>query len=220
MERKFHITLEAAEAVQRALSQRRLAEYLQNARETGHAIQLYQWNAEVCAAFMVPLHICEVVIRNGVSEVLSEAYGERWHSVAKFHNSLKRQGGGYSPAKELQAVAGRHSASRVMAELSFVFWQSLFTASQDTRLWIPYLKLFFPNLNGAESIKDSRRRMYSDIDQVRRLRNKVAHHEAIISRDLGADLERICGLVGIRCGETERWLRSFEGVTALLAKRP
>jgi hypothetical protein len=34
------------------------------------ALLLYAWNAEVSGAFLAPLHVCEVVIRNAVSDAL------------------------------------------------------------------------------------------------------------------------------------------------------
>lgn len=40
--------------------------------QTKKALNLYMWNAQVSAAFLVPLHICEVVTRNALSEVLEK----------------------------------------------------------------------------------------------------------------------------------------------------
>ena len=42
------------------------------------ALELYAWNAQVSAAFLHPLHICEVVVRNGVSNVIEAVYGPTW----------------------------------------------------------------------------------------------------------------------------------------------
>lgn len=43
------------------------------------ALALYVWNAEVSGAFMAPLHICEVVIRNAVSDALA---ADIWSEMA------------------------------------------------------------------------------------------------------------------------------------------
>ena len=221
MVQKFHITPRAAMAIQKALSQARLAEYLHGSHGIHQAIELYQWNAEVSAALMVPLHCCEVVLRNGVSEALDQLYGDRWYLSNGFRRSLELPKSGYDPAADLQLVTSRHSAkARIIGALKFVFWETLLTHGHERRLWKPHLHRVFPNLNPSRTVGEHRRRLHADVGAVRRLRNKVAHHEALISRDLRIDLERICGLVGSRCGETEQWLRSFEGVTALLSKRP
>ncbi|USG60571.1 hypothetical protein NBZ79_15500 [Sneathiella marina] len=45
------------------------------------ALQLYQWNVQVSAEFIFPLHVCEVAVRNAVSSIqyLSKS---TWRSVA------------------------------------------------------------------------------------------------------------------------------------------
>lgn len=39
-------------------------------RRDAAALDLYAWNAQVSSALLMPLHVCEVVIRNAVSEAL------------------------------------------------------------------------------------------------------------------------------------------------------
>jgi len=41
------------------------------------ALALYEWNAQISGAFMAPLHICEVVIRNAVSDALTDVRNTR-----------------------------------------------------------------------------------------------------------------------------------------------
>jgi len=57
----------------------RMATYELAAAVTGDedpaALALYAWNAQVSAALLAPLHICEVVIRNSVSDALEMVYG-------------------------------------------------------------------------------------------------------------------------------------------------
>src|SRR5690606_15336128 len=51
-------------------------------------IALYSWNAQAAAAFMYPLHFCEVLIRNAVNEVLTIIYGPQWPWDQGFFLSL------------------------------------------------------------------------------------------------------------------------------------
>ena len=56
------------------ISAPRFATYLQ--AKQGHvdqALELYAWNMEVSAAFMVPLHLCEVAIRNAIGVAAKNA---------------------------------------------------------------------------------------------------------------------------------------------------
>src|SRR6056297_3297342 len=58
------------------LSAPRFATYL---RETGNdrtrALHLYHWNLQVSAAFMVPLHVLEVALRNAIVEAIEAVHG-------------------------------------------------------------------------------------------------------------------------------------------------
>jgi len=38
---------------------------------------LYAWNAQLSAAMMAPLHVCEVVVRNAVADALTAVFRER-----------------------------------------------------------------------------------------------------------------------------------------------
>ena len=41
------------------------------------ALNLYAWNADVSGALLIPLHICEVAIRNAVSTAIENVYGDK-----------------------------------------------------------------------------------------------------------------------------------------------
>jgi hypothetical protein len=52
-------------AISAALSTPRMSRYVATCgNDHARALDLYEWNAEVSAAFMVPMHICEIVLRN------------------------------------------------------------------------------------------------------------------------------------------------------------
>lgn len=211
----------STEAIQRVLSEARVSTYLAASRDIDHALELYLWNAEISAAFMVPLHICEVALRNGVSDVLTSVYGEEWPRSQGFIRSLANPQRGFNPTAELTTTANRFpTTGKVIPELKFVFWQRLFTRRYDGRLWNPHLFEAFPHLDDGKSAREQRRALYESLETVRKLRNRIAHHEPIFSRDLASDLDTVCGLIAVRCGETENWLRAREKVTGLLGERP
>lgn len=72
------------------------------------ALELYDWNAQVSGAFMAPLHICEVVMRNTVSDALTAVYGARWPSSPVFETSLPAPHSGYNPRRDLQRNREAH----------------------------------------------------------------------------------------------------------------
>ncbi len=52
------------------------------------------------------------------------------------------------------------------------------------------------------------------------LRNRIAHHEPILERDIGADLAAIGRLIHARCPHTLGWLQRHERATTVLAASP
>lgn len=183
------------------------------------ALALYDWNAQVSGAFMAPLHICEVVIRNAVSDALSAVYGERWPWETVFETSLPSQRRGYSPRTDLQLNRREQTTTgKVIPELKFVFWQRMFTNRYDVRLWDVHLRRVLPNLDPTKTVVQLRQEIYADLEHVRRLRNRIAHHEPIFRRDLGDDLDKITALIRFRCELTADWMMQGQRVTEYLTR--
>lgn len=186
------------------------------------ALALYAWNAQISAAFMAPLHLCEVVVRNAVHDALTTAYGPNWPWDSNFERNLPDpRGRHFNPRRELlRARDGQPTTGKVIAEMKFKFWEAMFTARFDTRLWNPHLRTLMPFLNPVLSIQDLRRTIATDLEQLRGLRNRIAHHEPIFTRDLATDFEQIHALIGFRCPHTAAWMVTHQQVQALLAQKP
>ncbi len=206
----------------RVISTPRFATYLQaTGGDAKAALSLYLWNLEISAAFLVPLQLCEVAIRNGVVEALERVHGPDWPWSGGFHQSLPKpiSAAQYNPASNLKAVATKHRTSgKVVADLNFAFWEKLFTAGQDDRLWRPHMRAVFPNLL-IEPIQNARAEAFRSLQMVRRLRNRIAHHEPIFYRPLDADYERLMVMIGWRSAVAAQWMRRQQNVTRLLASR-
>lgn len=213
------------DAVRAALSGARLATYEAaagvQAGDDPAALLLYAWNAEVSGALLSPLHVCEVVIRNAVADALEALYGPRWPWSPTFERSLPDPVQGYSPRRDLQSARRAvHTTGKVIPELKFVFWQKMFTGRYDNRIWDQHLRRVLPNLDPAQSVAALRASIYTDLECVRRLRNRIAHHEPIFTRALGADYQTILGLVTHRCAVTAAWLDGHQRATAAIAAKP
>lgn len=215
-----------AHAVRATLSPARMATYEQFARSVGgsaeDALALYAWNARVCGALLVTLHICEVAIRNAVGDALASTHGPQWPWNTGFERSLPRQNGpGYNALGDLQRVRNKSSAiGQVIAELKFVFWEKMFTSRHDDRIWRHCLAKVLPNLDPTMSNAAQRKRVFDDLNQVRLLRNRIAHHEPIFSRDLLSDFNVIYHLVVARCDVSAQWLLDQQQVLEVIATKP
>lgn len=185
------------------------------------ALELYAWNAQVSAAFLHPLHICEVVVRNGVANTIEAVYGPTWPWSAAFIRSLPNPTGGYSMRRDLlSARNGQTTAGKVIPELKFAFWQRMFTGRNDLRLWVPLLRQHFPHFPAAMDPAACRSWMFNALDSVRALRNRIAHHEPIFARNLVDDFDVVSALIARRCPPTAGWMKEHQQVSLLLAKPP
>jgi len=185
------------------------------------AIALYAWTAQVSAALFAPLHICEVVIRNAVSDALESVHGPRWPWQTGFILSLPSVQHGYSPRDDLRRVAAAQpTTGKVIPELKFVFWEQMFTLRHDLRLWNTHLKRVFPNHDPAKSISALRRGIYEDLEAIRKLRNRIAHHEPVFTISLSSELGRMIRLVNLRSSLVASWMVSNQSASLLVSQPP
>jgi len=216
-------------ALKSALSAARINTYEIAAGTTGNedlsGLNLYLWNAQISGEFLTPLHICEVVIRNAVADAIEQQYGNQWPWSKTFQTSLPSPPSlkVYNPQKNLCDVSKKQvTVGKVIPELNFVFWQKMFTKRHDVRLWDKYLLNVMPGCDKAQSIKNLRQSIFQDIDTVRELRNRIAHHEPIFKRDLANDYNTIIRLITYRSQETADWifLNHYGKIQEILNKKP
>ncbi|NPD14690.1 hypothetical protein HOY34_05660 [Xinfangfangia sp. D13-10-4-6] len=204
------------------LSPPRFATYLREAGgDRQKAMALYCWNTDVSAAFYVMLQFCELSIRNGAVEAIESVFGANWHLNRGFVYTLPAPTKGYRPREDLTGCAAKlPTAGKVVAELKFAFWRFMFLKGQQPRIWDHHLARTFPGYDKALTLSQARARLFDDIDQVRKLRNRIAHHEPIFARNLAEDHARIRRIIEWRRPDVAAWLDGTQQVTALLASRP
>ncbi|WP_038215730.1 hypothetical protein [Xenophilus azovorans] len=206
-------------AIEAALSRARVSTYfnaLKPPPAMDRALALYVWNAHLAAALMVPLSICEVVIRNAAADALALRYGGNWPSSPAFRGSLRQRG-----RDALDGAVRKHpAAGKVIAELTFGFWQQLFTGAFDGALWKPYLYTVLPRLPRVLTVQAARAHIFAELEALRLVRNRIAHHEPLLVENVPDAVLRAARLVDLRCADTMAWLQASHGVDALLNSRP
>lgn len=185
------------------------------------ALALYRWNLELSAAFFVPLQVCEIAIRNAAAEAIENVHGSDWPWLEGFRRSLPLRRGYYRQAQDLADTAKRHSTvGQVIAELKFMFWQSMFTSSQDMRIWNSQLPLVFPGMSANLTISEARQKIHDEIEAVRRFRNRIAHHEPIFTRNSVQEYQRLQMITSWRSPVAAAWADRVQRVTEVIARRP
>jgi hypothetical protein len=211
--------------ISNVLSRPRFSTYLQECNNnTNNALKLYQWNLEVSTAFILPLHILEISLRNAVVDVLEIIHTSNWPWQNGFIRSLPNgQPNSYSPKRDLCNVASSvkpRTTGKVVAELKFIFWEKMFTSRYDQVIWENHIKSVFPNACSSLTYQELRKKIYQEINIIRKLRNRIAHHEPIFSRNLQDDYNNISYIIRCRSLATESWMQNMEEVTKILDQRP
>lgn len=226
MSNEFRAGREELESLQCCLSPDRLSKYLRATQGSLlNALALYNWNTAISAAFYGPLLWLEVTLRNSVDNRLAEVYGDAWY----FHNDARLDFICRRQVKEARDRLERNNQpitrSRMIAALSFGFWVTLLgrggmlsakgaKANFEMTLWRPALHKAFPNRPGL-----ARKQAYQPLDYLRTFRNKIAHHEAILERDLRRDYEKIVRVTGWVSPEARAWIEEHSRVPDLLVAR-
>ncbi len=206
------------------ISAPRFATYLQaTGNDRNQALALYEWNLTLSAAFIVPLQVCEVAVRNGVAEAIEKVHGATWPWSNGFLRSLPRpkRSFDYNPEVDLRTVAARQpTTGKVVAEVKFAFWEQLFTAGQDSRIWNVHFRSSFPGAPISLGIAQARATAHGDLKAIRLLRNRIAHHEPIFTRNLADEYRRIHEMIAWRSPIAAAWMDRKQGVTGLILLKP
>ena len=202
------------------LSAPRLNPYLQACgSKLDDAVELYLWNMRLSSAFFESLHLLEVGLRNCMHDALTCWCDQRsdvtdpWYRAPQLSLSPKTKTKIQEACRIVNSNGGAELPGRVVAELSFGFWWSLLAQEYNRSLWQPCLnKAFVP--------RTGRDRLHGSLNTLRRLRNRVAHHEPLHTRDLLTDY-RVLLDTAERISMRFAWfIDSTSRVPAVLALRP
>lgn len=159
------------------------------------ALKRYEWNTRLSESFYSPLQGLEIAIRNAIHEVLTNDISADWYD----HINLQRvQQSQLSKAKDdLNRENKPHDPDRVVAALSFGFWTGILARNYNS-LWMQNIHKAFPGCQ--------RRQIQQSLDRLRKLRNRIAHHEPILKRNLQADHVLILNIIGYVNADMKNWV--------------
>ena len=168
--------------LERTISRARLSRYLAaTGGDLDTALSLYEKNAALTEAVFGLLQGVEVPVRNSLHYVFSRDLGlDDWchdnlplpfPTAKRLSFTLKMR----KMVEKARQQAGPHAAvGKVIAELTFGFWPFLISG-QFHPLWTDCLHKAFPHAAVPRS------HVHTRLETIQRLRNRVAHHEPILS---------------------------------------
>jgi hypothetical protein len=201
MQQPLAYTPEELENVKEALSEERLGPYLTLADDDLYeAIRLHGRNTSFSEARYGLFQGLEVALRNSMHRALSAGLARKdWYDSVTWRVAQQEQ---IDNAKDSRLKKAKPvTPGRIVAELTFRFWIGLTGPKYSVDLGEKHLDKAFPKA------KLGRKQLNKRLESIRLLRNRVAHHESILARDLQKDVDRILETIGWISLDTQRWVR-------------
>ena len=217
-QQSFSYTAPNARALEAQISSKRYSTFLKKAgHKDDFAFQLYLYNARLAKAFLFPLHVVEVVLRNAIDEILCSQYSSQWHLDANFLSILTEES--LATLNKARTRASKRGAlpqkDDLVSRLTFDFWSNLFRPEYDRSLWQTNIKSLFP-LNPTIT----RASLQALAISINNFRNRIAHHEPIFALDVSLAYRQIIDVVSYRSATAEAWVRSHSTVHKVMRTKP
>ncbi len=166
-----------------AISKARFEKYLNVTNgEFEKAFQLYKLNLELSKSVFGLLSVYEIILRNAINyHYINYFNDENW-----IVNQCKEGGlfnlpndpNQYYSLKKIKKVQlklnQKYTNDRLVSELSFGFWVYLFASHQFKAGGQNIHRIFINRPKGI-----NQKSIFMELNQIRLLRNRIAHHEAI-----------------------------------------
>lgn len=196
-----------AEHLEEALSLERFGRYLAWAGgDHARALELYGLNTRLSEALYTPLQMLEVALRNRIHAVLSVSLWPRWFEAPGFLAVPHQNEQVVEALADLTRDGKEPTPGRVVAALTFSFWTTMLGTHYEN-LWQTDLH----RIGRREDGKGLRRKDFSGtLTPIRLLRNRIAHHEPILTWDLPKHHDAMLRITGWLSPAAAAWCRTLD----------
>lgn len=195
----------------------RFSPYLQEALCDEKAADcLYRWHARMSSACMELISHFEVILRNSIDSTLAKYYNESERNIPWFllKNGLtKKIEKNIVEARQESARFKFESRGQIVSRLTFGFWTNMLSRRCD-ELWQKSLHNAFPNTRRPRS------EVMRHVEEIRKFRNKVAHHDSLLGVNIPFEIDRIFNVTGWISTSAEKWLREISRCQDVYNSRP
>ena len=158
--------------LQIAISDTRLATYTGNSHSRTYGA--YAWNIAICESLYPAIHCVEVTLRNSIHGAAANLFGDQYWF--RSHLAPGEQAGLSRLTQDLRRRRTPVEVGDFVSGFTFGFWVNLFNANYEQSLWPQLIRPVFP---GVPRRQRARSQLFHRLDTIRRLRNRVFHHEPI-----------------------------------------
>ncbi len=167
--------------LQKLISEKRAEFYIRKAEESGVSpFEVYTKNIRISQKFYHLMHFTEIILRNKIAKHLNKNW-EDWYAPSSYfaNNVLHARHKGKLEQAYERILADKKdlNVDTMISELNFGFWTSLCDKAYAQDIWKnSTLKHVFPN---TKKIKFGQ--ISTDLDRIRKFRNRIFHYEQILT---------------------------------------
>jgi len=186
--------------------------YAACSEDLNKALKLYRKNQIISEYMFVPIQNLEIALRNALHSSISTVWGDKWFDHPKLGLTSWQLKKVESAKDDLRKRSRPAESSRIVAELNFSFWASMFSGELEHSLWH---KGLMPIVFPASPATPLRRTVYSDLEAIRDFRNRVFHHEPIFRKLVVTDIhDKILQYIEWINPEYKKWHDGFDQISA------
>lgn len=167
-----------------------LERFISNDRLSAYtSLEQYKQNLKFSKDYFIPLSVLDVALRNSIDFHLSAKLGDDWINDDTF---LQKDSISFRDEAISKILKRRETItkSKIIAELSFGFWTTLFKAPYKKSWRTKDLQSIFPKMPGTQEIIITRDLIFSNLDLVRKFRNRLFHNERVVDKEEFANIEQ------------------------------
>ena len=165
------------------IAEGKLRQYLEASNyDPALASEMFYLDGAVAAAFLEPIRLVELVLREAIHQRATQVYGSRW-----MLNPAVIDGRSFEKVtRSIRRVGNATSSDKIVSDLNLGFWSGLFQrggpGSIDPGIQIKHIStLWIPALNGLFKGGSPSRKTVATLSlRISYLRNRMAHHEPIL----------------------------------------
>ena len=163
--------------IEKSISPERLAAYQADGVSNETALARYIYNIELSKSLYPMINIFEVTLRNSIDRALTEFFDlKEWTDVMLLTETERRM---IDEAKtKIVQKNQTYSHNRLVSQLTLGFWVALMGRKYNTQKFQFFIiKNIF---HGCSSEQKSTAAVQKNLNEIRFLRNRIAHHRRIL----------------------------------------
>ena len=189
-------------------------------------IERYIYNLKLSEAFYPALSLLEITLRNKICNAIEKLIYKDWLiNELKIQNILenKEYQKLLDSANKIKKAGKTITNDRLVSEMTLGFWIHLCTKSYKPKLWDKkgFFELVFPNYTNNGQLRKIAP-IQNNLLAILRLRNRIFHHEIIISGKLTPQeqYQIIADMLHLLSNEAELLLQKISRFNDIIKQKP